>query len=114
MHEVESALKSMEGYTILLKGAPGTGKTTYAVTLLEQLCLGDAKGVYISTRIEPAALYKQFPGMEKRVPKKNIIDATQSEFSEVESHVLYEDLSSFLRSVYSVVAEDDITILVRV
>ena len=112
MHEVESALKSMEGYTILLKGAPGTGKTTYAVTLLEQLCLGDAKGVYISTRIEPAALYKQFPGMEKRVPKKNIIDATQSEFSEVESQVLYEDLSSFLRSVYSVVAEEDITILI--
>ncbi len=112
MHEVESALRSMEGYTILLKGAPGTGKTTYAMTLLERLCRGDAKGVYISTRIDPTALYKQFPGLEERVPKKNVIDATQSEFSEAESQVLYENLTSFLRSVYSVVAEEDVTILI--
>lgn len=112
MHEVESALRLMEGYTILLKGAPGTGKTTYAMTLLERLCLGDAKGVYISTRIDPTALYKQFPGLEERVPKRNVIDATQSEFSEAESQVLYENLTSFLRSVYSVVAEEDVTILI--
>ena len=112
MHEVESALKSMEGYTLLIKGAPGTGKTTCAMTLLERLCQGDAKGVYISTRIDPTALYKQFPGLEERIPVKNVIDATQSEFSEAESQVLYEDLPSFLRSVYSVVAEEDVTFLI--
>ncbi|MHC1610400.1 MAG: ATPase domain-containing protein [Candidatus Methanospirareceae archaeon] len=112
MHEVESALESMEGYTILVKGAPGTGKTTYAMTLLARLCQGDinAKGVYISTRIDPTAVYKQFPELEKRVPPKNVIDATQSEFSEAESQVLYEDLASFLRSIYGVVAEEDVTI----
>jgi len=114
MHEVESALNSMEGYTILIKGAPGTGKTTYAMTLLERLGQTDpnVKGVYISTRIDPTALYKQFPELEKRVPHKNVIDATQSEFSEAGSQVLYEDLHSFLRSVYSVVAEEDISILI--
>ena len=114
MQEVESALKSMESYTILLKGAPGTGKTTYAVTLLEQLCRGDAKakGVYISTRIDPAVLYKQFPSLQKRVPRKNIIDATQSEFSDAEFQVLYEDSPSFLRAVYNLVAEEDVTILI--
>ena len=112
MHEVESALKSMEGYTLLLKGAPGTGKTTFAVTLLEQMCVGDSKGAYISTRIDPTALYNQFPGLKERIPVKNVIDATQSEFSEAESQVLYEDLTSFLRSVYSVVAEEDVTILI--
>jgi KaiC/GvpD/RAD55 family RecA-like ATPase len=112
MHEVESALKSMEGYTLLLKGAPGTGKTTFAVTLLEQMCIGDSKGAYISTRIDPTALYKQFPGLEERIPVKNVIDATQSEFSEAKSQVLYEDLTSFLRSIYSVVAEEDVTILI--
>ena len=112
MHEVESALKSMEGYTLLLKGAPGTGKTSFAVTLLEQMCIGDSKGAYISTRIDPTALYNQFPGLEERIPVKNIIDATQSEFSEAKSQVLYEDLTSFLRSVYSVVAEEDVTILI--
>lgn len=112
MHEVELALESMEGYTILVKGAPGTGKTTYAMTLLERLCQGDinAKGVYISTRIDPTALYKQFPELEKRVPHKNVIDATQSEFSEAGYQVLYDDMPSFLRSVYSVVAEEDVTI----
>ena len=113
MYEVESALKSMASYTILLKGAPGTGKTTYAITLLEQLCHKDAeaKGVYISTRIDPAVLYKQFPDLEKRVPRKNIIDATQSEFSDAEFQVTYEDAASFLRGVYSVVAEENVTIL---
>ncbi|MBE0516089.1 MAG: hypothetical protein IBX41_01690 [Methanophagales archaeon] len=112
MHEVESALKLMEGYTLLLKGAPGTGKTTYAITLLQRVCNGDTKGVYISTRIDPTALYKQFPGLEEQVPRKNVIDATQSEFSEAEAQVLYEDLTSFLRSVYSVVAEENVTILI--
>jgi KaiC/GvpD/RAD55 family RecA-like ATPase len=112
MHEVESALKLMEGYTLLLKGAPGTGKTTYAITLLQRVCNGDAKGVYISTRIDPTALYKQFPGLEEQVPRKNVIDATQSEFSEAEAQVLYEDLTSFLRSVYSVVAEENVTVLI--
>ncbi|MGB2841190.1 MAG: gas vesicle protein GvpD P-loop domain-containing protein [Halobacteriota archaeon] len=112
MDEVESALKLMVGYTVLLKGAPGTGKTTYAMTLLERLCQGEAKGAYISTRIDPTALYNQFPDLESRVPVKNVIDATQSEFSEAESQVIYEDLTSFLRSVYSVVAEEDVTILI--
>jgi len=112
MYEVENALRLMEGYTLLLKGAPGTGKTTYAITLLQRVCNGDTKGVYISTRIDPIALYKQFPGLEEQVPRKNVIDATQSEFSEAESQVLYEDLTSFLRSVYSVVAEENIEILI--
>jgi len=112
MDEVENALKIMVGYTVLLKGAPGTGKTTYAMTLLERLCQGEAKGAYISTRIDPTALYNQFPDLESRVPVKNVIDATQSEFSEAESQVIYEDLTSFLRSVYSVVAEEDVTILI--
>jgi len=112
MHEVENALRLMEGYTLLLKGAPGTGKTTYAITLLQRVCDGDMKGVYISTRIDPTALYKQFPGLEEQVPRKNVIDATQSEFSEAQSQVLYEDLTSFLRSVYSVVAEEDVAILI--
>jgi len=70
------------------------------------------KGVYISTRIDPTALYKQFPGLEEQVPRKNVIDATQSEFSEAQSQVLYEDLTSFLRSVYSVVAEENVAILI--
>lgn len=112
MEEIESALRSMEGYTLLLKGAPGSGKTTFAVSLLEQICTGDSKGAYISTRIDPTALYKQFPGLEERIPVKNVIDGTQSEFSEARSQVFYEDLTSFLGGVYSVVAEEDVTILI--
>jgi KaiC/GvpD/RAD55 family RecA-like ATPase len=112
MHEVESALKLMGGYILLIKGVPGAGKTTFAITQLRRVCNGDKKGAYISTRIDPTALYKQSPGLEEQVPRKNVIDATQSEFSESEAQVLYKDLTSFLRSVYSVVAEEDVTILI--
>ena len=114
VNDVLEAFERIGGYTILVKGSPGTGKTTFAVTLLEEICLkGGGKGVYISTRVDPETFYKQFPRISKFIPADNILDATQSEFVEDKSRQLrYEDLASFLRAVFTKVEEKDVSILI--
>jgi len=114
VHDVLRAFEKINGYTILVKGSPGTGKTTFAVTLLEEVCSkGGGKGVYISTRVDPETLYKQFPRISEFVPAGNILDATQSEFVEDKSkHLRYEDFASFLRAVFTKVEEKDVSILI--
>jgi len=112
--DVLEAFERIGGYTILVKGRPGTGKTTFAVTLLEEVCSkGGRKGVYISTRVDPETFYKQFPRISRFIPADNILDATQSEFAEDGSRQLrYEDLASFLRAVFTKVEEKDVSILI--
>ncbi len=66
-----------EGQTLLIKGLPGTGKTTFAFEILNALC-DKNNGMYISTRVDPDRLYRTFPWIKEIVPPKNVINATQS------------------------------------
>jgi len=43
------------GQTLLIKGLPGTGKTTLALEIMNSLCR-EHNGLYISTRIDPRRL----------------------------------------------------------
>ncbi|MHC1567180.1 MAG: gas vesicle protein GvpD P-loop domain-containing protein [Candidatus Syntropharchaeia archaeon] len=68
------------GKVLLVKGNPGTGKTIFALTLLNEICDLN-NGIYLSTRMDSEKLYEDFPWIKDAIPEENIIDATQSEFT---------------------------------
>lgn len=76
--ELEKALSAGIGYSLLLKGEPGTGKTMLAFELLNEF--GGDNAVYLSSRVSVPALFKQFPWLEERTGF-HVIDATQLYFS---------------------------------
>jgi KaiC/GvpD/RAD55 family RecA-like ATPase len=52
-----------ESYSLLIKGGPGTGKTTLALTILRALRI-NSNFLYISTRSSPSQFFKNHPWME--------------------------------------------------
>ncbi len=72
--ELREALSAGAGYSLLIKGEPGTGKTMLAFEMLDEF--GGDNAVYLSARISPPSLYKQFPWLKKRIGF-SVIDATK-------------------------------------
>ncbi len=65
-----------EGQTLLVKGTPGTGKTTLALEIMSSVCKRN-NGMYISTRVNPHRVYAMFPWIGEIIPKSNVVNATQ-------------------------------------
>ncbi|HOO53764.1 MAG TPA: gas vesicle protein GvpD [Methanothrix sp.] len=65
-----------EGQTLLIKGMPGTGKTTLALEIMNSVC-SEMNGMYISTRVNPLRVYGMFPWIDEIIPPKNVVNATQ-------------------------------------
>jgi len=79
--EVRDFFQIEDGQTLLIKGLPGTGKTTLSLEIMNRLC--DKKnGMYISTRIDPKRLYATHPWVKEVVPPRNVINATQGKLLE--------------------------------
>ena len=72
--EIPEVLKKTNGYSLLIKGPPGMGKSTFALTLMVEKA--NVNGFYVSTRVKPDKLYEQFPWARKYVKAENIVDAT--------------------------------------
>ncbi len=72
--ELRAALSAGEGYSLLIKGEPGTGKTMLAFEMLDEF--GGENAVYLSARVSLPALYNQFPWLEERVGF-SVVDATK-------------------------------------
>ncbi|MBD3188565.1 hypothetical protein GF325_17170 [Candidatus Bathyarchaeota archaeon] len=65
------------GYSILLKGNAGVGKSTLALELLVK-AMGKSS-MYLSTRVSPAQLFEQFPWVPNSIQDTIVIkDATQA------------------------------------
>jgi KaiC/GvpD/RAD55 family RecA-like ATPase len=79
--EIKDFFKIESGQTLLIKGLPGTGKTTLALEIMNSLCR-DRNGMYISTRVDPRRLYATNPWVEEIIPPKNVINATQTKLLE--------------------------------
>ena len=103
--DVYESLNQREiGFSLLIKGAAGTGKTTLALSLLP--IISDAVPIYISTRVAPQSLYVQFPWIQEILKEENILDATRTYFppvsdpSELKTHILqtmnFKDAPEFL------------------
>src|SRR5512136_2981673 len=79
--EIKDFFTVESGQTLLVKGLPGTGKTTLALEIMNSLCR-EHNGMYISTRIDPRRLYATNPWVEEFVPPRNVINATQTRLLE--------------------------------
>ncbi|MDD1752851.1 MAG: GvpD gas vesicle, partial [Methanotrichaceae archaeon] len=75
--EIRDFFQIEKGQTLLIKGLPGTGKTTLALEIMKTLC-DKNNGLYISTRTYPERLYTTHPWIKDVLPRKNIINATQT------------------------------------
>jgi len=73
--ELVDALSAGEGYSLLIKGEPGTGKTMLAFEILEEF--GGESAIYLSARVSLPALYNQFPWLEERAGFVSVVDATK-------------------------------------
>jgi len=65
-----------EGQTLLIKGMPGTGKTTLALEIMNSVC-SKMNGMYVSTRVSPRRVYSMFSWIGEIIPASNVINATQ-------------------------------------
>ncbi len=119
--ELFQAFKQKDiGYSLLIKGDAGTGKSTFALTLLS--LFKEAEPIYISTRVAPSSLYRQFPWIEGHLKEENILDATRtylppiSDPKELRTHVLrtirFSDAPEFLKIVYDKIEKNKSSIVV--
>jgi KaiC/GvpD/RAD55 family RecA-like ATPase len=58
-------------YSLLVKGKPGTGKTTFALTLMDNL-RSDGNYFFISTRLSVKQLYHYYPWINKFTSNDNV------------------------------------------
>ena len=75
--EIKDFFGIEEGQALLIKGLPGTGKTTLAMEIISTLCEKN-NGMYISTRMDPKRLFATNPWISDVIPQKNVINATQN------------------------------------
>jgi len=81
-----------EGQTLLVKGMPGTGKTTLALEIMNSVC-HKMNGMYISTRVNPLRVYGMFPWINEIIPPSNVVNATQKMLLESLKNVAQEGSS---------------------
>ncbi len=66
---------SMDGSrSLLIKGPAGTGKTTFALQIMEDLGRPESS-FYLTTRVSDEALFQQFPWLKKEEMRRKIVDA---------------------------------------
>ncbi len=70
--EIRRFFRSRVGQSLLIRGAPGTGKTTLALSLLAGL---QGPGFYVSTRVFYPELLEHYPWLHDHLPENHVIDA---------------------------------------
>jgi len=80
--EIRRFFNQKGGRSLLIKGAPGSGKTTLALQLMEEL-VEINRGFYISTRVSDDAIFSQFPWLQEKEWRDRLIDITKDFLREV-------------------------------
>ncbi|MEX2725395.1 MAG: gas vesicle protein GvpD P-loop domain-containing protein [Candidatus Freyarchaeota archaeon] len=105
--ELVEASKLLKCYKLLVKGAPGTGKTLLALGICEFLNRGGT-ALYISTRVTPEELYETYPWVRKLIPPKNVLDATESRYHPPEDVAVafkYVEKPAFIQAMYELCSQ---------
>ena len=90
-----------DSYSLLIKGKPGTGKTTFALTLLDNLN-DDSNYFYISTRLSLKQLSFYYPWVEKFFSKDENKSGYRFEDARLdEPESLFERITNQLMDVKS-------------
>lgn len=98
-----------KGFTLLIKGKAGTGKTTLSLEMLENSENKDK--IYISTRITPNNIVKQYPWLDD--DNISFIDATQtfvqddSITHQIERAIKFREMPGFLQKLYDIIRDSD-------
>lgn len=72
--EILDFLRGKGGHSLLIKGKAGTGKTTLALQIIEEL-IDEQADYYLSTRVSDESLYNQFPWLKEKVRRNEILRA---------------------------------------
>ncbi len=70
--ELRRFFKTRTAQSLQIRGAPGTGKTTLALSLLAGLPI---PGFYVSTRVNYAELQEHYPWLSDVLPEDHVVDA---------------------------------------
>ncbi len=106
-YELVEVSKLLKCYKLLVKGAPGTGKTLLALGICEFLNRGGT-ALYISTRVTPEELYETYPWVRKLIPPKNVLDATSSSYHPPEDVAVafkYVEKPTFIQAMYELCSQ---------
>jgi len=72
--EIIRFLSSSGGHSLILRGMAGTGKTTLALQMIEELAAVQ-QSYYMSTRVSDQSLFNQFPWLLDKVREGEILKA---------------------------------------
>src|SRR5512137_3122430 len=72
--EIVTFLCSPGGHSLILRGTAGTGKTTLALQMIEELAAVQ-QSYYMSTRVSDQSLFNQFPWLLNKVKEGEILKA---------------------------------------
>lgn len=105
--EITETLDKFTGYSICVKGPPGSGKTAFALTLLRKLC-ANGNGLYVSTRVDAKKLYDTFPWSKEAIPPSGIVDAVNSgppKERDLVEHLRFKTMPEFVEALYDKVSK---------
>jgi KaiC/GvpD/RAD55 family RecA-like ATPase len=113
--ELIEFFKQEQGQSLLVKGRSGTGKSTFALSLLEELAqrlpdkFRSENFIYLSSRVSSTSLKSQFAWAFEMLPEGQIVDATPSLMGVPESplesgepstnRMVYSDELTFISAV---------------
>jgi len=75
--EILDFLRGEGGHSLLIKGKAGTGKTTLALQIIEEL-VDEQVDYYLSTRVSDESLYRQFPWLKEKIKQNEILKASKT------------------------------------
>ncbi len=100
--------KMDKGYSLLIKGLPGTGKSSLALELVVHL----PNSFFISTRISSESIMRDFPWILKEIHQNRIhpffVDATRSKTQTPNTNSLslnFETMPEFVQQLFSLGAD---------